>query len=137
SLTLAANRAGTLHVGGGLARDLPGPGSGKRGPAARTRQEATTLPDRHVALLAAAARRYPDRPAVAGESGTVSYRELAAGACRVAAALARHGVARGHRVGVVGHRDAPTVAAIHGVLASGAAYVPVDADWPAPRQAAV
>jgi L-proline---[L-prolyl-carrier protein] ligase len=91
----------------------------------------------HLALLAAIAELHPDRVAVVDESGSVTYGRLAAEACRVAAALASLGVVRGERVGVIGRRDATGVAAIHGVLASGAAYVPVDPDWPVKRQVAV
>jgi amino acid adenylation domain-containing protein len=62
-----------------------------------------------------------------------SYRELWARAGRVAAALRARGVGPGALVGVFVERSADLVAAVLGVLQSGAAYVPMDPLFPRER----
>lgn len=66
--------------------------------------------------------------------GAVGYEALARAARAVTRALSDARVEQGDRIGVLVARDAAVVAAIHGVLAAGAAYVPVDPAWPAERQ---
>ncbi len=89
-------------------------------------------------LLDSAAARHANRPAVANDHGaTLSYRALAHAADRLAARLARWGVARGDRVGLFLPKRLEAVAAIHGILRAGAAYVPVDPTAPALRAAAI
>jgi amino acid adenylation domain-containing protein len=89
-------------------------------------------------LLEAAAVLRPDRVAVEDEAGrTLSYASLAQGADRLATRLARWGVSRGDRVGLWLPKSLEAVTAIHGVLRSGAAYVPVDASGPAVRAASI
>jgi amino acid adenylation domain-containing protein len=81
----------------------------------------------------------PDAVAVTtadGEPADLTYAELNAWADGVAAQLSAAGVAAGDRVGVAIDRSAALIAALLGVLKAGAAYVPVDADDPAPRLAA-
>jgi amino acid adenylation domain-containing protein len=85
-------------------------------------------------LLEEAARRRPDHPAVEDEHGhRQTYAELRAGADRVATRLARLGVERGDRVGLWLPKSREAVTAIHGILRSGACYVPVDPTGPAVR----
>ena len=84
-------------------------------------------------LLAAAAARTPDAVAVVSGDVAWSYAELDAAANRVAWALIGAGVVRGDCVGVAMGRSAELVAVLAGVLKAGAAYVPVDAAWPAER----
>ncbi len=93
-------------------------------------------PERRTLLdiLDATADRYPDAPAVDDGAAVLSYAQLRAQVDEVARGLAGRGVGRGDRVGVrlpSGSRD--LYLAILGVLAAGAAYVPVDADDPAER----
>ncbi|GJM20509.1 MAG: D-alanine--poly(phosphoribitol) ligase [Planctomycetota bacterium] len=85
-------------------------------------------------LLHRSAARTPEHTAVetlAGES--LSYAQLDARAQRVAEALAGLGVSPGDRVGVQVPKSIAAVVAQFGVLASGAAYVPVDASGPRAR----
>ena len=80
----------------------------------------------------------PDHPAVEDERGhTYTYRELLRAADRLATRLHRWGVGRGDRVGLFLPKGREAVAAIHGVLRSGAAYVPVDPGSPAIRGAGI
>ena len=89
-------------------------------------------------LLDSAAARRPDHPAVEDESGrTLTYRQLDHAADRLAARLARWGVERGDRVGLFLPKCLEAVAAVYGVLRSGAAYVPVDPTSPAQRGAGI
>lgn len=89
-------------------------------------------------LLAEAAARRPDHPAVEDEDGrSVTYRELAVAADRLATRLARWGVGRGDRVGLFLPKGIEAVAAVHGVLRAGGAYVPVDPTAPALRGAGI
>src|SRR4051794_32191152 len=83
-------------------------------------------------LLDRAADARPDHPAVEDERGlTSTYRELRRSADRLATRLHRWGVGRGDRVGLFLPKGREAVAAIHGILRSGAAYVPVDPGSPA------
>ncbi len=94
---------------------------------------------RHLSqLLTEAVRRRPDQTAVEDEHGRrQSYAELMRGADRVATRLARWGVDRGDRVGLWLPKSLEAVTAIHGVLRTGAAYVPVDPTGPAARAAGI
>lgn len=88
------------------------------------------------AFFVEAARRWPVNTAViAPGHGSITYRELAALSDRVRDRLAAWGVRRGDRVGIYLHKSIDAVAAIYGILKAGAAYVPVDPDAPAPRNA--
>src|SRR6476619_5646635 len=82
-------------------------------------------------LLDQAAAVRPDHPAVEDERGRIlTYAALARAADRLATRLARWGVGRGDRVGLFLPKRIEAVAAIHGVLRAGAAYVPVDPAGP-------
>ncbi|MET8014820.1 amino acid adenylation domain-containing protein, partial [Streptomyces sp. NPDC005266] len=88
-----------------------------------------TLPE----LFAAQVARTPGAVAVAGSDATLTYAELDAWAERVACWLVGRGVGAGSRVGVVMDRSAELVAVLLGVVKAGAAYVPVDPDYPVER----
>ncbi|MFB7372413.1 amino acid adenylation domain-containing protein [Streptomyces sp. NPDC056222] len=78
----------------------------------------------------------PGRVALAwGEDGELSYGELAGRALRVAGGLVAGGVLPGDAVAVTAGKGPEQVAAILGVLAAGAVYVPVGVDQPAVRRA--
>jgi amino acid adenylation domain-containing protein len=89
-------------------------------------------------LLKTAAAQRPGHPAVEDEQGrTLSYAELAHAADRLATRLGRWGVGRGDRVGLFLPKGVEAVAAIHGILRAGAAYVPVDPAAPPRRSAGI
>lgn len=81
---------------------------------------------RHVAAA-------PDRTAVVDAGRRYTYRELAGRARHVAAELAAAGVATGDRVAVSLPRGAAAVTALLGVMLRGAAYVPLDPEYPTER----
>ncbi|WP_234359229.1 non-ribosomal peptide synthetase/MFS transporter [Plantactinospora sp. BC1] len=84
-------------------------------------------------LVQASAAATPEAPAVTFEGTTLSYRELAERANRVAHRLREHGAGPGRLVAVCAHRSPELVVALLGVLVSGAAYLPLDPDHPAER----
>ena len=89
-------------------------------------------------ILEATTAAHPDAPAIDDGATTLSYRELLAGVRVLAARLAADGVGPGDRVGIRLPSGTHTLyTAILGVLAAGAAYVPVDADDPDERAALV
>ncbi len=89
-------------------------------------------------LLARAAASRPEHRAVEDEQGrALSYAELDRASDRLATRLARWGVGRGDRVGLLLPKSVESVAAIHGILRSGAAYVPADPTAPPLRAAGI
>ncbi|MFI6294958.1 amino acid adenylation domain-containing protein [Nonomuraea sp. NPDC050790] len=93
---------------------------------------ATSVPEDTLhAGFFAHARRDPSRIAI--QPG-VSYGELSDRALRVAGALVEQGVRPGDAVAVCLPKGADQVAAVLGVLAAGALYVPIGADQPKLRR---
>jgi amino acid adenylation domain-containing protein len=84
-------------------------------------------------LFAEQAARTPDAVAVEGEDGALTYAHLDALSAGVAAALRARGAGRGSLVAVCADRSARMVAALLGVLRTGAAYLPLDPEYPADR----
>lgn len=81
----------------------------------------------------ATARRMPEAEALVVGEGSWSYGEVEAEANRIAHALGDRGVTRGDRVAVVLGRGPATIPALLGVMKAGAAYVPVDPQYPDER----
>ncbi|QSB13994.1 amino acid adenylation domain-containing protein [Natronosporangium hydrolyticum] len=90
---------------------------------------ATTLPEVFAAQVAAA----PTAVAVVEGKKSVTYTELAHRAYQLAHQLRELGVGRGDRVGLCLQRSADLVVGVLGVLAAGAAYVPLDLGHPPER----
>ncbi|MFG1810658.1 amino acid adenylation domain-containing protein [Streptomyces sp. NPDC049040] len=78
-------------------------------------------------------RRTPDATAVVFGGGTLSYAELDARANRVAHRLIAEGVGPGSLVAVCAERSLDLPVALLGTLKTGAAYVPLDPEYPAER----
>ena len=80
------------------------------------------------------ARQAPQRPALLwGEHATLSYGELAEQALRIARSLVDAGVVPGDLVAVSLAKGPQQIASVLGVLAAGAAYLPVGVDQPLQR----
>jgi len=94
----------------------------------------TPIPDWcvHTAIIAAA-RRHPQRLFVSATNGKLTGAALADAIEATAQRLAACGIGRGDRVGVYLNRGAHLVSGLLGVLASGAAYVPLDPLYPRER----
>ncbi|WP_432076171.1 amino acid adenylation domain-containing protein [Streptomyces wuyuanensis] len=92
------------------------------------------LPDDTVhEAFARQARRTPDATALVHESGRTTYAELDARAEALAHRLVAGGVTPESVVAVAVPRSAETLVALLGALKAGAAYLPVDVDYPAER----
>ncbi|MCP2243417.1 non-ribosomal peptide synthetase [Lentzea aerocolonigenes] len=89
----------------------------------------TTIHD----LVATRAAETPDRIAVTGPGGELTYARLVDEADRVAGALRERGIRPGDRVGVRLERTTRLVVVLLGVLRAGAAYVPLDPAYPRER----
>ncbi|MFC4464298.1 amino acid adenylation domain-containing protein [Streptomyces xiangluensis] len=97
---------------------------------------ARELPADHLpALFRAQAARTPDAPALDFEDLTLDYRELDLRSDRLAHALAARGVGAEDPVAVALPRTATMVVALLAVLKAGAAYMPIDPEYPADRVA--
>ncbi|MDH6279132.1 non-ribosomal peptide synthetase [Prescottella agglutinans] len=100
-------------------------------PARRIRSRSTTLPQ----LLAAAVERDPAATALVCGDRTRSYEDLDAWSSRLARVLIERGVGPGDLVAVAVPRSIESVSSVWGVAKSGAAFVPVDPNYPADRVA--
>lgn len=83
-----------------------------------------------VQQLREQARRTPAAVALTGPEGDVTFADLRRRANAVAAALRDRGIGRGHVVGLVAGRSVAGIVGIWGVLAAGAAYLPLDPQHP-------
>jgi amino acid adenylation domain-containing protein/non-ribosomal peptide synthase protein (TIGR01720 family) len=90
-----------------------------------------------ASLIAAQAARSPDAVAArqAETGAAVTYRELDRRASQIASWLVARGARPGMLVGASVERGPDMLAALVGVLKSGAAYVPLDPDYPRQRLA--
>ncbi len=86
-------------------------------------------------LIAAQARRTPEAIAVVAEDRSIDYAELLGRARRLARRLAALGVGAESRVGLCAERSIELMVGLVGILAAGAAYVPLDPEYPAERLA--
>jgi len=83
------------------------------------------------------AQRTPDRVAVDGADGTMTYGELDRLANRFSGALLAAGTQPGDRVGIHLPRSGRGIAAMIGALRAGAVYVPLDPSSPPARMALI
>ena len=90
-----------------------------------------------VDIFRETARRLPGKVALTliGSGEALTYRELDRRSDLISAALAARGVKRGDYVGLWFHRSLDLHVALLGILKSGAAYLPFDADAPSERVA--
>lgn len=86
-----------------------------------------------IDFLADAATKRPDAAAVEFQGETLTYAELDERSAALAGTLRRLGVSRGDRVGLWLRKSFESIVAIHGILRTGAAYVPVDPSAPLGR----
>ena len=90
---------------------------------------AATIPS----LFRAAAARYGDAPAFYAGAGALSYRQLDEVSNRIAHGLMARGVRQGDRVLFLLNRDIRLIPVMLGILKAGAAFIPVDPQYPKER----
>ncbi|MFN0224761.1 amino acid adenylation domain-containing protein, partial [Paenibacillus sp. KR2-11] len=86
-------------------------------------------------LFAERVKLTPERTALISGDASWTFSELDGLAARTAALLRRYGVKPGGTAAIMAERSPEMVASILGVLRTGAAYVPLDAGYPAERTA--
>ncbi|NUP25333.1 MAG: AMP-binding protein, partial [Nocardia sp.] len=129
-LAQVLRRLPDLEETGAAALDVLLPGEQPREPAT----PAADVLDVGVAqLFARQVAATPDALALSTAERRFTYRELSDAAYRVAAALVDRGVGAEDVVALALARSAESVVAVLGVLAAGAAYVPLDLEQPAAR----
>ena len=79
----------------------------------------------------------PDAVAVFSRDGDLTYGELRTRSLAVAKALRDSGVRRGDAVALIGPKCTEQIPALLGILAAGAAYLPIGTDHPAERAARI
>lgn len=84
-------------------------------------------------LFAKAVAESPEGTAVIAGDSRLTYAELDARSTRLAIELQQRGVRAGTLVGVLMTRSSELVVALLAVLKAGAAYIPIDASYPAAR----
>ena len=102
---------------------------GNRAVLTRPDDDATSIPE----LFAAHVARTPEAVAVTFEDRSMTYRELADAANRLAHLLAEHGAGPGECVALLFSRSVEAIVAILAVLKTGAAYLPIDPAVPTAR----
>ena len=88
-----------------------------------------------LSLFAEQVQQHPNNIAVCYDEERLSYRELDCRTNQLAHYLIAQGVGKGDRVGICMDRSTDFVMAVWAVLKAGAAYVPMDANYPAERLA--
>ncbi|MES2948751.1 MAG: amino acid adenylation domain-containing protein [Pseudomonadota bacterium] len=95
---------------------------------------AQAVPDSTLhSLLPASATRYAEKPAVIDGRGTMHYAELYRSSNSLAHQLRAAGVKPGQLVAILLDKRCEQIVAAHGIHIAGAAYVPIDPEWPAER----
>ncbi|OZE95187.1 hypothetical protein CH300_28070, partial [Rhodococcus sp. 15-1154-1] len=85
-------------------------------------------------LVCSQVRRSPDAVAVVDDAGTeLTYRVFGERVDAMARVLLEQGVRRGDRVAVALPRSIDLVVALHAIVRAGAAYVPIDPEYPSER----
>ena len=84
-------------------------------------------------LIAEQVARTPDSIAASMDGQTITYRELDAQSNRLARYLLRLGGHRGVTVGICLERSLTMLVSLLGIMKAGAAYVPLDPDYPRDR----
>lgn len=89
-------------------------------------------------LLSDSAARHAQRPAVEDLQGrSLSYQQLEEASDNLRSILKKHQLQAGCRIGILSPKNIAYVVSIFGILKSGAAYVPMDANAPMSRLAAI
>ncbi|GAB1528923.1 MULTISPECIES: amino acid adenylation domain-containing protein [Brevibacillus] len=97
-----------------------------------TKREYPAVHPIHVAIEESA-RLYPNRIAVSYQGSTITYQQLNEKANAVASDLLKRGIGKGKYVPVLMERSLELVVSLLGVMKTGAAFSPLDIQWPVDR----
>jgi amino acid adenylation domain-containing protein len=89
----------------------------------------STLPQ----LISEAALKYPNQPAVVFSNTTLTYAALERQSSQLAACLIEKGIRNGDLIGLATDRSADLLVCLLGILKAGAAYIPLDPEYPQDR----
>jgi amino acid adenylation domain-containing protein/thioester reductase-like protein len=89
--------------------------------------------DTIVSIFRKAVRENADRPAVYAGNETLTFSNLDELSDRIAGGLESHGVRCGDVVAFILHRNLYMIPTIFGILKTGAAFVPIDSQYPTER----
>lgn len=78
-------------------------------------------------------KQYPEKKAVADDHSECSLAELNKKANKIARYLRENGVSKGDFVAILSKRSVDMIAAIIGIVKTGAAYIPIDPSYPVGR----
>lgn len=85
-------------------------------------------------LFADSVRRHPQAVAVVAEEEVLTYSEFDERAAKLAAVLRKNGVGAGDIVAVMAGRSVNTLLGIYAIIKCGAAYLPIDDNYPETRK---
>lgn len=78
-------------------------------------------------------KQHPDRVILYATDGEFTYKEINEKANRIAHSLIKKGVKPEDRIMFILNRDSNVIASIFGILKSGAAFIPIDSEYPSER----
>jgi amino acid adenylation domain-containing protein/thioester reductase-like protein len=76
----------------------------------------------------------PEKPAVVFHDEKITFAQLKKLSDQIAGRLIQAGVGKGNIVGLLCHRSIEMIAGLFGIMKSGAAYMPIEPDYPEERQ---
>ncbi|WP_143315168.1 non-ribosomal peptide synthetase [Clostridium sp. HBUAS56017] len=80
------------------------------------------------------AKKLKDKPALISKDGTITYKELNERANQIAHLLRKKGIGRNNIIGILCDRTIETAISMIAVIKSGAAYLPIDNNYPQSRK---
>ncbi|MCH7410840.1 amino acid adenylation domain-containing protein [Belliella sp. DSM 111904] len=86
-----------------------------------------------VEMVEEAVAKFSNKVAVIFKDKPLTYQQLNASSNRLARHMIHNGVKKGDRIGVVMERSEKMIVAIFAILKAGAAYLPIDTDYPVSR----
>lgn len=95
----------------------------------RPYQKSATLPQ----LVSRAASQHPEKTAVVYKSESLTYAVLEERSNQLAACLIEQGIKKGDLIGLATERSADLLISLLGILKAGAAYIPLDPEYPRER----
>ena len=84
-------------------------------------------------LIIESAQKYPDKTAITFNNRTLTYAQVNQTSSRIAKVLLGHGIQTGDIIGLAVDRSPEMIISLLAILKTGAAYVPLDPEYPKER----